>query len=89
MRLLATIALVVAALIGCNAPTSLVLNWQASLGAVNYIVFRNGTQIGGSTTISYKDSAVQQKSTYTYCVEAVAANGAQSACSQPVTVNTP
>jgi hypothetical protein len=53
---------------------SITLSWDASEGAVNYIVSRNGIEIGQTTESNYTD-AVLSEIYYTYCVVAEYADG--------------
>lgn len=72
------------------------LSWNASAdtggsGLGGYVVFRNGTGLGGSTTTTYSDTTVGGGTTYTYTVlaydNAVPAN--ESAQSAAAIVTTP
>ncbi len=58
------------------------LNWTAStdnVGVTGYKVFRGGTQVGTSATISYSDAGLAASTAYTYTVAAYDAAGNTSA----------
>ena len=80
---------------GLSAPTdtasSVGLSWTASSGgATGYTIYRNGTQIGTSTTTTYTDSTVSPSTTYQYTVDAYNGAGTHSAQSSPaLSVTTP
>ncbi|HEY6427355.1 MAG TPA: fibronectin type III domain-containing protein [Acidimicrobiales bacterium] len=79
---------------GLSAPTdtasSVGLSWTASTGATAYTIYRNGTQIGTSTTTTYTDSTVSPSTTYQYTVDAYNGAGPHSAQSSPaLSVTTP
>ena len=80
---------------GLSAPTdtasSVGLSWTASTGgATGYTIYRNGTQIGTSTTTTYTDSTVSPSTTYQYTVDAYNGAGTHSAQSSPaLSVTTP
>ena len=62
--------------------TEIDLSWSASadnVGAAGYKIFRNGTQIGTATTVSYKDSGLVKSTSYSYAVVSYDAAGNQSA----------
>ncbi len=68
------------------------LSWTAStdnVGVAGYQIFRNGAQIGTSSTTSYTDSTVQPQTSYSYSVKAVDGAGNVSASSGTITVTTP
>ncbi len=68
------------------------LSWTASsdnTGVSGYQIFRDGTQIGTSTTTSYTDSSDQPQTSYNYYVKASDAAGNISARSNTITVTTP
>ena len=52
-----------------NAAVS--LTWTAVSGASSYEVFRNGTQVGTSTTASYSDTGLTNGTAYSYTVRTV------------------
>ena len=71
--------------------TQINLGWTAStdnVGVTAYRVFRNGTQVGTSSTTSYQDSGLAPATTYSYAVAALDAAGNQSAQSPPVSATT-
>ena len=80
---------------GLSAPSDTAsavgLSWSASSGgATGYTIYRNGTQIGTSTTTTYTDSTVSPASTYQYTVDAYNGAGTHSAQSAPaLSVTTP
>ena len=80
---------------GLSAPTdtasSVGLSWTASTGgATGYTIYRNGTQIGTSTSPTYTDSTVSPSTTYQYTVDAYNGAGTHSAQSSPaLAVTTP
>ena len=53
---------------------SITLTWDAPEGAINYIVMRNGLEIGQTTETSYIDM-VEKEDSYTYCVTAEYSDG--------------
>ena len=55
--------------------TGVTLNWYAPEGAINYIISRNGIEIGQTTETSYTDNLISKDGFYTYCVVAVYAEG--------------
>ena len=55
--------------------TSITLNWNAPEGAINYIISRNGIEIGQTTETSYTDQLVNNDGFYTYCVVAEYTDG--------------
>jgi chitodextrinase len=68
------------------------LVWTASVDNVavaGYRIFRNGMQIGTSTSASYADSNVNPDTTYEYYVTAYDAAGMVSQPSNKVTIRTP
>ena len=52
------------------------LAWAASSGAATYSVFRNGNRIGGTSSLSFSDTALAPQTTYSYQVSAENAAGA-------------
>ncbi|MFD0670846.1 GH32 C-terminal domain-containing protein [Cohnella sp. GCM10027633] len=71
--------------------TSVTLSWTAStdnVGVTGYSIFRNGTQVGSSTTTSYTDTGLTASTAYTYTVKATDAAGNLSAASNSVPVMT-
>ena len=55
--------------------TSITLNWNAPEGAINYIISRNGIEIGQTTETTYTDQLVNNDGFYTYCVVAEYTDG--------------
>ncbi|MGI8447113.1 MAG: RICIN domain-containing protein [Streptosporangiaceae bacterium] len=71
--------------------SSTVLNWGAStdnVGVAGYDVYRNGTQVGSTTSTSYTDTGLAPSTSYTYTVKAYDAAGNVSAASTAVTITT-
>jgi chitodextrinase len=71
--------------------TQTTLSWTASTDAVGvsgYRVFRNGTQIGTSTTTTYTATGLTASTTYSFTVSAYDAAGNVSAASTAVSVTT-
>lgn len=69
--------------------TQINLQWNASTGASGYKTFRNGAQVGTTTSTSYQDTGLAPSTTYTYTVAAYDASGNQSAQSGSVSAVTP
>ena len=55
--------------------TSITLNWNAPEGAINYIISRNGIEIGQTTETTYTDQLVYNSGFYYYCVVAEYTDG--------------
>ncbi len=73
------------------ATNSIAIAWTAStdnVGVTGYSVFRNGTQVGTSTTATYTDSGLTANTSYTYTVKAFDARNNTSAASTGVTIKT-
>ena len=69
---------VTATLTGTN---TVLITWARSPqsdGVISYNVLRNGTKIGESTTLSYTDTQVAEKTTYKYTVSANCTSGVLS-----------
>jgi glucose/arabinose dehydrogenase/chitodextrinase len=67
------------------------LSWAAStdnVGVVGYKVFRNGSQVGTTTTTTYQDTGLTPSTTYTYAVSAYDAAGNTSGQSAPASATT-
>jgi chitodextrinase len=67
------------------------LSWNASTdsaGVAGYLIFRNGSQVGTSTTTSYSDPGLTVSTTYTYAVAAYDAAANVSAQSATATATT-
>ncbi|WP_030060709.1 MULTISPECIES: alpha/beta hydrolase family esterase [Streptomyces] len=69
--------------------TSVALGWQAVSGAASYRVYRDGTQVGSATGVSFTDTGLTAGTTYGYTVAAVDASGTVGARSATVTATTP
>ncbi|MCF8380848.1 MAG: T9SS type A sorting domain-containing protein [Bacteroidales bacterium] len=66
------------------------LSWEAStdnVGVTSYKIYRGGTVLGSSTSLSYTDNTVLDGNSYTYAVSALNAAGFESGQSNSVTVN--
>ncbi len=73
---------------GLSAPTTLIaptptnqapsLTWTAVTNATSYNIYRNGVNIGSSTTNSFTDTTLPSDGTYSYYVTAVNASGESS-----------
>jgi chitodextrinase len=63
--------------------SSVSLTWSASSGATGYNVYRDGNQVGSSSSTSYTDSGLSAGTPYIYAVTAVSSSG-ESAKSQTV-----
>ena len=64
------------------AAKSINLSWNAStdnVGVTGYAIYRNGTKIATTTSLTYSNTSVVQGKTYTYSVAAYDAAGNQSA----------
>ncbi len=55
--------------------TNVTLTWNAPEGAINYIISRNGIEIGQTTETTYTDQLINKDGFYTYCVVAEYADG--------------
>ena len=55
--------------------TSVTLTWDAPEGAINYIISRNGLEIGQTTETTFTDVLVNKDGFYTYCVVAEYTDG--------------
>ena len=55
--------------------TNVTLTWNAPEGAINYIISRNGIEIGQTTETTYTDQLVNNDGFYTYCVVAEYTDG--------------
>jgi Bacterial Ig-like domain len=66
------------------SPTSALVSWSPSPqsdGVVSYNIMRNGTKVGESTTTSFTDTGLAEKTTYKYTVSANCAFGLLSEAS--------
>jgi hypothetical protein len=68
--------------------TQVALSWTASQGAASYKVYRNGAQVGGTSTTTYLDTGLIGATTYSYAVSA-SDGTVDSAQSSAVLVTTP
>jgi len=71
-----------------SSQTTVLVSWDAAAGAEDYIVFRNGEGIGGTTGLNWTDTGLVANTKYSYTVAARNAGGT-SAASTPVEVTTP
>ena len=55
--------------------TNVTLTWNAPEGAINYIISRNGIEIGQTSETTYTDQLINKDGFYTYCVVAEYADG--------------
>ncbi|MDH7482032.1 MAG: hypothetical protein QHH26_08695, partial [Armatimonadota bacterium] len=72
--------------------TQVDLTWTAStdnIGVAGYKIYRNGSQIGTSSSTSYSDTTCSPGQSYTYEVSAYDAASNESAKSTPAVVTTP
>lgn len=77
--------------VASTTSTTVSLTWTAStdnVGVTGYQIFRNGTQVGTSTSTSFQDTGLTPSTTYTYTVKAFDAAGNVSAASNSVQVTT-
>ena len=71
--------------------TGLTLTWSAStdnVGVTQYLIYKNGSQVGTSTTTSYAVSGLTAATTYSFYVKAKDAAGNTSAASSTINVTT-
>ncbi|MCS7048243.1 MAG: HYR domain-containing protein [Verrucomicrobiae bacterium] len=71
--------------------SSISLAWNAStdnVGVVRYRIYRNGNQVGTSTTTTYTDSGLARNTQYSYTVRAEDAAANLSATSNSINVRT-
>lgn len=74
-----------------QTPTSVTLNWTAAtddVGVTGYRVYRNGTQIGTTTTPSYTNSGLAPDTSYDFSITAYDVAGNVSPQSEVVAVKT-
>lgn len=64
------------------------LGWNTVEGAVSYVVYRGGTNVGTSETASFTDTGLAAGTSYTYTVASVDAEGRNGPASNPVTATT-
>ena len=55
--------------------TGVTLNWNAPDGAINFIISRNGIEIGQTTETTFTDNIISKDGFYTYCVVAEYVDG--------------
>jgi chitodextrinase len=70
---------------------SINLKWSAAqdnVGVTSYDVYRNGVKIGSTTQLTFSDSSITNKNSYTYYVVAKDAASNSSLQSNQVTVKT-
>jgi hypothetical protein len=76
-----------------TSPNTITLTWTASSDSQSYVdhyvIYRNGSVIGTSTTASYSDTNVQVVTNYSYQVSAVNRDGYESGQSATVKVGVP
>ncbi len=74
-------------------PNEVTLDWVASTApqsnVAQYIIYRNGTSIGISTTTSYVDTTLVPGTNYFYTISAVNRDGYASPQSTPVAIDLP
>jgi chitodextrinase len=71
--------------------SSVSLSWTASTddtAVTGYLIYRNGTQVGTSTTTTYTDTSLTASTQYSYTVKARDAANNQSAASAAVSATT-
>jgi chitodextrinase len=74
-----------------HTSSSVSLSWTAStdnVGVTGYQIFRNGAQVGTSTTTSFTNSGLAASTTYSFTVKATDAAGNVSATSNTINVTT-
>ncbi|PKR85033.1 fibronectin type III domain-containing protein [Heyndrickxia camelliae] len=74
-------------LAGTTTITQANLTWDAVDGADSYKIYRNGIEVGTSSTNSYKDTGLTGDTTYQYQVSAVNVSG-ESAKSSEISLTT-
>jgi glucose/arabinose dehydrogenase len=75
-----------------SSSTTVNLTWTGStdnVAVAGYKIFRNGAQVGTSSTTSYQDTGLTSSTTYTYAVAAYDAAGNTSAQSTTANATTP
>lgn len=75
-----------------TSATSVGLTWTAATddnGVATYVVFRDGAQVGTSTSTTYSDTNLTQLTPYTYTVYATDGAGNVGPASGPSTTTTP
>ena len=74
-----------------STSTTVDLMWDSasdSIGVTGYKIFRNGSEVGTSTTTDYTDAGLTSGTTYTYTVKAYDAAGNISESSNEISVTT-
>ncbi len=75
------------------SPATIALTWAASSDSQSYVdhyvIYRNGSAIGTSTTASYSDTGVQAVTSYSYQVSAVNRDGYESGRSTALVLAVP
>ncbi|HUL99358.1 MAG TPA: putative collagen-binding domain-containing protein, partial [Mycobacterium sp.] len=77
--------------VGGTTGSTVSLSWAPSsdnIGVASYRIFRNGTQVGTSTSTSFTDTGLDNNTTYSYTVVAVDFAGNVSSPSAPVNATT-
>lgn len=72
---------------GTAGTNGVALNWNSVVGATEYVIFRDGTEIDTSTNTSFIDSDVDPATTYKYSVASSNSSG-DSSRSAEITVTT-
>jgi chitodextrinase len=76
---------------GTRTVNSIAMSWGAAtdnVGITSYRVFRNGTQVGTSTTTSFNDTGLTPNTSYNYTVKAVDAAGNISPANTSTAIST-
>ena len=74
--------------ISWTASTDPVVAGQVTSGVAGYKIYRNGTQVGTSTTTNYADTGLTASTTYSYTISAYDVAGNNSAQSTAATATT-
>jgi hypothetical protein len=64
-----------------SSPTAVTVSWEESTdpsGILHYVIYRNGTEVGTSTTNTYVDTGLTPNTIYFYSVSAQSAIGTKS-----------
>jgi chitodextrinase len=67
---------------------SATLSWHAVSGASSYDVYRNGTRVDSTTSLTYTDNGLAASTGYSYTVAAVSSSGSIGASAPAVTATT-
>ena len=76
---------------GTKTATTLALTWPAAsdnIGVTGYTIYRNGAQVGTSTTASFTDTGLTSFTSYTYTVKANDAAGNMGPASSAASIST-